>query len=137
MRPVPINNEIYIRLPIDYEPIAELDLEPIKFLLMDKVDGLGWDLSRANYIGELYRSFLYLIYKYPDDGVVPTPEIDKFWHFHILDTQKYHQDCQEIFGKYIHHNPYLGFRGDGDDVELQRKFSHTRMLIRKEFPGLA
>lgn len=137
MKPVPKNNDFYIRIPISHKPIEDLDIEPIKFLLMDETDGLGWSLDKANYIGELYRTFLFLIYKYPDDGVVPTREIDSFWHYHILDTRKYHEDCKKIFGHYIHHNPYLGFRGDGDALELQRKFSHTKMLIRREFPGLA
>jgi hypothetical protein len=30
---------------------------------------------------------------------------DKVWHAHILDTPKYHEDCQRVFGHVMHHLP--------------------------------
>ena len=37
--------------------------------------------------------------------LVPTISIDKIWHFHILQTNQYILDCNNIFGCYMHHNP--------------------------------
>jgi hypothetical protein len=33
--------------------------------------------------------------------------LDDLWHEHILDTQKYKEDCESVFGKFIHHNPHV------------------------------
>jgi hypothetical protein len=33
---------------------------------------------------------------------------DVFWHEHILDTTKYTNDCNLIFGSYLHHSPLGG-----------------------------
>ena len=30
-------------------------------------------------------------------------DMDTVWHCHILQTQKYTQDCLAIFGHYLHH----------------------------------
>ena len=37
----------------------------------------------------------------------PEPIADIVWHTHILFTEKYHEDCLEIFGDYIHHRPKI------------------------------
>lgn len=36
---------------------------------------------------------------------VPNKQIDEMWHEHILDTRKYSDDCQTVFGYYLHHTP--------------------------------
>lgn len=35
----------------------------------------------------------------------PSDDIDKLWHYHILDTKSYYTYCIEKYGKIIHHNP--------------------------------
>ena len=35
----------------------------------------------------------------------PTKLMDTIWHHHILDTKNYHNDCNNIFGFYLHHKP--------------------------------
>lgn len=125
----------YRRLMTDDKAINDLDLEPIKVKLMDSEDGYGWTLEEADVNGEKYRAFLYLIKKYKDKKIVPTKEIDAFWHAHILDTYKYHDDCQEIFGEYLHHFPYFGMRNEDDEKDLKSSFSETLDLYRKEFPS--
>jgi hypothetical protein len=65
--------------------------------------------------------------------VVPSKEIDIFWHTHILDTQKYMSDCENLFGKYIHHFPYFGMRGEKDRRHLEKAFCETEKLFLLHF----
>ena len=37
----------------------------------------------------------------------PNKLADYSWHSHILDTKNYTKDCQTIFGRYLHHFPYV------------------------------
>lgn len=46
--------------------IENLDLECIKGNLCDKESGLNWDLEKANHIEILYKSFLFIKFKYPN-----------------------------------------------------------------------
>jgi hypothetical protein len=43
--------------------------------------------------------------------LVPTKAIDDVWHFHILDTQKYIEDCMELHGAVVHHFPAVSVVG--------------------------
>ncbi len=98
--------------------IDAISLEPIKFKLMDKEEGEGWSLYKVDMLEKWYKRFLYLCAKYPEKSIVPTKEIDKFWHYHILDTGKYEADCQQAFGYFLHHFPYFGMRGEDDAKQL-------------------
>lgn len=88
--------------------IRDLDLTTVKNKLSDKK---GWWWRCRNDIDKLeleYKQFLYLIAINPNEMVVPwTQDLDDLWHEHILDTQKYADDCQKIFGRFIHHNPHV------------------------------
>lgn len=113
--------------------INELDLEPIIVKIMDKVEGKGWSLEYAQLIEAEYRKFLLLILKYPDEAIVPPQQVDEFWHYHILDTMKYAQDCEEIFGYFVHHFPYFGMRGEEDAKNLKDAWSKTCSLYVENF----
>jgi hypothetical protein len=102
--------------------IDALDLEPVKFKLMKEK---SWTLQRADRVEKLYKTYLALFAAYPGEEHVPTAEIDEMWHAHILDTQKYIEDCQDIFGFYLHHYPYLGLLG-GDEAQAAAGFARTR-----------
>ncbi len=119
----------------DDETINSLDLEPIKYKLITEDNINGLTLEIVDEIGEKYRAFLYLSKKYPNKNIVPSKEVDMFWHAHILDTYKYQQDCQEIFGKFFHHYPYFGMKDDKDEQNLEDSFNETLDLYRKEFPS--
>jgi hypothetical protein len=56
-----------------------------------------------------YRRFLCaLAHKRQEDLISPpTPEVDEFWHQHILDTRRYREDCERVFGRYVDHTPGL------------------------------
>ena len=109
-----------MKFSVEHNVIADLDLEPIKVKLMHKVSGEGWSLEKANAMEFEYRRFLSLMKLFPDEQVAPLFDVDIFWHYHILDTMKYADDCQQIFGYFLHHFPYTGLRGD-DDVALHHR----------------
>lgn len=115
------------------QAIAELDLRPIKVKLMDSHSGECWSQEYTDHVEVWYRRFLLLSQKYPSTAIVVNDAIDTFWHYHILDTRKYAEDCQAVFGHFLHHFPYFGMRGDEDAANLQRSFSNTMQLIELEF----
>lgn len=105
-------------------------------MIVDKiVKTKGWKKKHVLQICELYRHFLFLKKKYGMDDVTlpPSEEIDEFWHTHILDTKKYRYDCEQIFGFYLDHYPYLGIDGKTSWDDLQRFFETTQELHHKEF----
>ena len=104
----------------DFALIAALDLNPIKTKLMHKESGEGWSLEHANAIETEYRRFLYLMKAFPHVETAPLVDVDTFWHYHILDTMKYARDCEQAFGYFVHHYPYLGLAGE-NGVELQQQ----------------
>ncbi|WP_426110685.1 glycine-rich domain-containing protein [Massilia sp. PWRC2] len=91
---------------------AELDLTPIKLKLMHRESGEGWTLEHADAVEVEYRRFLCLLQMYPHEDFAPLLDVDIFWHYHILDTRKYAADCQQVFGRFIHHHPYVGLGAD-------------------------
>ncbi len=86
--------------------IADLNLEPIKNKLMDAQSGEGWSRAKVEAMDLEYRRFLHLMHAFPNQSVSPTKAVDTFWHYHILDTQRYAADCDAVFGCFMHHNPY-------------------------------
>ena len=111
----------------------DLDLDPIKVKLTDPKHGEGWSHKKVEKVAIQYRRFLTLIRENPNATIVPTEAIDEFWHTHILDTMKYSEDCNEYFGYYVHHFPYLGLRGDADVARLAAAFENTKSLYEARF----
>jgi len=80
---------------------------------------------------QLYKRFLWLLVKYPVTPLVPTKDIDEFWHNHILHTKRYAGDCQAMAGRYIHHHPS---DLEQDDLnELVKQFEVTKALYLQEY----
>lgn len=115
------------------DKINQIDLEPVLFTLVKREDWTLWDLEKAKNVENLYRSFLTLIALYPEKNIVPTKDIDTFWHTHILDTEKYIDDCNKVFGYYIHHFPYFGLRGAEDEKYANDSFKETCELFLEHF----
>jgi hypothetical protein len=113
--------------------IEAMDLDPIKFKLMDADEGQGWSREQVDRIGVAYRQFLTLLVKHPESTIAPSKDVDKFWHGHILDTMKYAQDCQQVFGYFLHHFPYFGMRGADDAAQLADAGEETQRLMALEF----
>ena len=112
---------------------ARLDLEPIVFTLTEREDGPGWSIEKTRLMAKWYRRFLYLARLYPEQGVAPMKDLDLFWHTHILETQKYMDDWNRLFGRYFHHFLYFGVRGEEDRKNSENAFEETEALYLKHF----
>src|SRR5438309_11041082 len=113
--------------------IEALDLDPIKLKLMDSEEGQGWSREYADRMELAYKRFLTLLATHPKETLAPCKDVDKFWHGHILDTLKYAEDCDTVFGRFLHHFPYFGMRGAEDAANLAKAAETTRRLYRQEF----
>jgi hypothetical protein len=111
----------------------QLDLSPIAYQLMQSEAGPHWTRAQTVKAIAQYLAFLYLIDRYPHLRLVPSLEIDQVWHYHILDTSKYAEDCQLLFGRMIHHFPYLGLRGTQDRRSQGKAYALTQILFAKHF----
>ena len=91
-----------------------------------------WPDALAKTCENLYKRFLWLMVKYHDEGLVPTRDIDEFWHNHILYTQEYTKDCHALLGRYIHHKP--AEPTDSATIALlANAFLKTQALYLEEF----
>lgn len=113
--------------------VDNLNFDFVRMKLQDQREGLGWSKEKTEVADLWYRRFLILNSKYPEASLVPTHDIDSFWHQHILDTRAYVVDCTNIFGRFLHHFPYFGMRGPEDAENLRQSFENTRALFYKEF----
>lgn len=112
--------------------LTKLDLTKVKAKLMGPLpEGRDWTQEYVDVAEKWYRRYLMLIIKYPNQNHAPNLMVDEIWHQHIVDTRAYIADCQAIFGKYIHHNPYFGT--NGDKAECIATFNRTNELYRREF----
>jgi hypothetical protein len=118
--------------------IAEIDalnLESVKMRLMDQELGQGWTSEYANSIEAAYKTYLKMITKYQDyaEQIMLAKDVDEFWHTHILQTMKYADDCEKVFGAFLHHNPHVGARTPEDAAKRTAQTEATRRLYEGEF----
>jgi hypothetical protein len=83
-----------------------LDLGPIAYQLVYPHEGQGWSLEQTSWAIFNYKRFLLQHYLAPNQPLSPNRLVDQVWHAHILDTQKYLEDCDWLFGYVVHHFPY-------------------------------
>src|SRR6266480_5803698 len=114
--------------------IRALDLEPIKLRVMDSELGEGWTREYAESIERAYRNYLTILAKHPEDieDIVVSKDVDEFWHTHILHTMKYTEDCERVFGTYLHHNPDIGGRAPAEIERKDELVEKTRRLYQQE-----
>ena len=116
--------------------ISEIDFTMVKFKLTHATLGSGWSLGKANRVEREYRNYLTLLLtQLTGDDVLlpPSHDVDEFWHNHILDTRAYVRDCSKIFGRYLHHFPYFGMRGEQDALDLKKAFEKTSQGYKNLF----
>jgi hypothetical protein len=127
---------------ITAKPLAEvipaihaLDLTSVKLRLMDPKLGEGWTREYAERIEAAYKNFLTMVVKYQDDAedIMLAKDVDEFWHTHILQTMKYADDCERVFGTFLHHEPHVGEVTAGDLEKRERQAEKTRVLYEREF----
>src|SRR5437773_2173683 len=76
-----------------------------------------------------------MLAKYPDhaEDILLSKDVDEFWHTHILQTIKYTEDCEAVFGKYLHHAPHVGEVTPADKEKRIALAEKTRQLYQREF----
>jgi hypothetical protein len=132
-----ITIEASAKKDIDTADAAWLQIDATGFdqiaekLILERPEGEGWSRQKARFAVEWYKRFLKIKAKYREMRVVPNGLIDEVWHMHILDTRKYYSDMTRIFGGLLHHYPYFGLNGDGE--ERDAAFEETDRLYLKEF----
>jgi len=114
------------------EKVNQIDLAPINKLLQYENPAFWTDdvlaATEAN-----YRRLLVMNLLYPSETIVVNKILDDYWHQHILDTYKYANDCQTIFGYFLHHDPYFGVNGEEDKQRNREGFASTQQLWEETF----
>lgn len=110
-----------------------LDLSGLRFKLANPEDGPPPSDWQIDLMETEYRKFLALRLAYPDADIVPCKIVDEMWHRHILDTRAYADDCERIFGGFMHHFPYFGLRGEEDAQALVDAYDNTLRLYCDAF----
>lgn len=110
-----------------------LDLSNLRMKLADPEEGKSYTSEQLDSMEDEYRKFLALHLAFPDADIVPCKLVDEMWHQHILDTRAYHEDCEAIFGDYLHHFPYFGMRGEADAQALNDAYADTLQRYREAF----
>ncbi len=115
--------------------IKALDLESVKIRVMDPELGEGWTREYAEGVEQGYRNYLTMLAKYQDhaEDILLSKDVDEFWHTHILQTIKYTEDCEAVFGKYLHHAPHIGEVTSADKEKRIALAEKTRRLYQREF----
>ena len=112
--------------------IQELDFKKLKFKLSQSKES-KFSVEVCDFAEIEYKKFLTLKLLNPETALVPNQVVDEFWHAHVLDTKSYHEDCQKVFGHYLHHYPYFGIFSDEDYSELENTFTKTKQLYEMWF----
>lgn len=100
---------------------------------MVKMD--GWIPCDAEEACRFFRNFIFLTKKYHEYKLVPSEDIDEFWHATILDSDLYFDLCNNVFGhgKYLKHYPYFGLDDKTTRNDVDQGFALTQELHMKEF----
>jgi hypothetical protein len=126
-----------IATPTAGEALAQIeqliDLAGVRRKLMDSEEGKGHSANTVNLMAAEYRKFLALHLANPGADIVPCKLVDEIWHQHILDTRAYADDCQALFGEFLHHYPYFGMNGPDDARALNDAYVSTIACYRAAF----
>lgn len=119
--------------PLFMVDIDNIDFTMVKLKIQDKEEGLGWTAQQCDDAEIEYKKFITLKRTYPNKDIVPNKMVDMFWHQHILDTKKYAEDCDIVFGYFMHHFPYFGMKDEQDMQNLIDAFDETKELYSFHF----
>jgi hypothetical protein len=112
------------------QKVAKIDLSAVMWKLKNPLRGAPMSDVALVQGASLYRQWLSLKLVYPEKNIVPNEIIDGFWHAHILDTAKYAEDCNYLFGAFLHHYPY----SDWFNAEMHKvEWAQTMELWAKHY----
>ncbi|MBE9224120.1 MULTISPECIES: glycine-rich domain-containing protein [Aerosakkonemataceae] len=109
-----------------------INLEALALRLMNPKTGFGWSHQQTLRAIARYFMFLFLMYLYPSGVIIPTKEIDRVWHTHIIDTRRYEADCLMLFGYFLHHD-VCGNETEAEEQALDSAFTETVKLFENHF----
>lgn len=111
------------------DAIAKIDLTSVNQRLCQQRE---WSDEKCREVEAGYRRFLVLALLHASADLVPSSEVDEYWHMHILDTRAYQRDCLSSLGFFLHHQPSTGSDTDTESV-LNRAFGRTQWLEKQYF----
>lgn len=116
----------------EMEKVNQIDLSPINKVLQYE-NPTFWTNEILAETELSYRRLLVLNLLYPNETIVVNKIVDDYWHQHILDTKKYAEDCEKVFGYFLHHYPYFGINGEQDKEDNRLGFVITQQLWQLTF----
>lgn len=139
-----MKKQFIIKLPKKFETpsnfeiarkVAAIDLEPIKFKMATSAkEPHERSLDYLDSVEYFYKIFILCSAIDPTARLAPTEPVDAMWHAHILDTRKYTEDCVNVFGAYLHHNPYFGYEETEGQEALEEAANRYRTLAQEMIP---
>jgi hypothetical protein len=113
--------------------ISAIDFTAMREKLTNPDFGEPWITEKLDFCEREYRRWLFLCRKFTGEVLSPSFAMDEYWHAHMLDTRAYMRDCARIFGRYVHHNPYLGMAGPEDEERLREAGERTIRYYAETF----
>ena len=108
--------------------IQALDFTRFRNRLIRDYPEMNWEGELFTIAVEEYKRFLELIVRFPEVRMSPTKLMDTIWHHHILDTKNYHNDCNNIFGFYLHHKPTFEEVKSFLKIEVDKSVLHIQHI---------
>ena len=117
MRSNPEVAVLEVELPLGIKPTVKLS--ELHMNQLDRLESfdlwfvkeklLAKKLIDENHIDEAiseFKRFIALLIIDEGGVVMYSSEVDEVWHTFILFTREYAHFCEEVYGTFIHHNPY-------------------------------
>lgn len=79
---------------------------------LQETENSNWSDERVYKAVEDYKKYLAVTKALDGVQLVPNADIDEVWHYHIMDTRRYVEDCKILFGGFLHHYPFYGMLGE-------------------------
>ena len=74
-----------------------------------------------------------LLVEYPDRRLAPPADGDRALHAHIIYTRRYAKDMNDIFGRFVHHDPDDAVDPERDEARAftsEAFFSHFKEEVK-------
>lgn len=110
-----------------YRFIIDYDLSPVSRWLSKRKPDL--DVSKAE---KQFKKYVYLLLVTGQKLTVPSDDVDEYLHAAILHSELYHQFCNDIFGRYLHHQPEEG----RSQEDVKQGHDELAELSRTHFGGV-
>lgn len=131
--PSDIDQELSEKIYFFFQKLNKLDLQLVAKKLISN-NGNAWTAQKTENAISLYKMYLCLHFLFPKIQLVPTKDIDEVWHAHILlNTYKYIQDSQELYGYILHHYSCIDETETVQQQYNSRAGEITKMLLSKIF----